>query len=129
MAILTGYDKGVRLQGPVVNLAAAAVGIANAVVIFQISNFAQLVGTKSVIIKRVKMLNTVAGNQTVIIGTGAGAGFVPRLPGLVTLNGLNADFVEDDLPQAEFFLDITAYLLAVAVGGSIDIQVEVEEIG
>ena len=127
MSILTGYDKGVRLQGVVTNLAAALV--ANAVVIFQISNFAQLVGTKSVIIKRIKMWNNLAGNTTVLIGTGAGAGWVDALVPLYILNGMTDDYPESDIPEWEFFADITAYPTALLAGGSIDIQVEVEEIG
>ena len=128
MSIFTGYDKGVRLQGPVTNLPDALV--ANALVIFQISNFAQLVGTKSVIIKRIKMWNNAAGNTTVIIGTGAGAGFNPLLMvPLYILNGMTDDYPENDIPEVEFFADITAYPTALVALGSIDIQVEVEEIG
>lgn len=127
MAILTGYDKGVRLQGPVTNLAAA--GVANAAVIFQISNFAQLVGTKSVIIKRIKLWSNASGNTTVVIGTGVGGGFAQGLVPLYIVNGMNLDFVEQDLPEREFFADITAYPVALLAGGSIDIQLEVEEIG
>ena len=127
MSILTGYDKGVRLQGPVTNLPNAL--IANALVIFQISNFAQLVGTKSVIIKRIKMWNNAAGNTTIIIGTGAGAGFAQALVPLYILNGMTDDYAEGDIPEVELFLDITAYPTALVALGSIDIQVEVEEIG
>ncbi len=133
MAILTGFDQGVRLQSPITNLAAA--GIAAGVVIYQISDWTiaaggQMVGTKSVRIKRVKMLNNAAGNQVVMIGIGIGAGvFAALLPGLVSMNGLDDDFVEDDLPQVEAFADITAYPVALAALGTIDIMIEVEEIG
>jgi len=127
MSILTGYDKGVRIPGPVTNL--AAIGVANAAVIFQISNFAQLVGTKSVIIKRIKMWNNAAGNTTVIIGTGAGAGFAQLLVPLYIINGMTDDYPEGDIVEAEAFLDITAYPVALLAGGSIDIQIEVSEIG
>lgn len=127
MSILTGYDQGVRLQGPVTNLAVAA--IANAAVIFQISNFAQLVGTKSVILKRIKMWNNAAGNTEVIIGTGAGAGFAQFMVPLFILNGMTDDYPEWEIPESEFFADITAYPVALLAGGSIDIQVEVSEIG
>lgn len=132
MAILTGFDEGVRLQGPVTNLAVAAV--ANAVAIFQLSNWnipagGQMVGTKSVRIKRIKMMNNAAGNQVVMIGTGVGAAFAALLPGLVSLNNLNEDFVEEDLPQVEAFADITAYPVALVAAGTIDVQIEVEEIG
>jgi len=128
MSLMTGYDKGVRLQGPVTNLALA--GIANAAVIFQMSNFAQLVGTKSVRIKRILMWSNASGNTTVIIGTGAGVGvFVQALVPYYIISGLNLTVEEEELPETELFLDITAYPVALLVGGSIDIQVEVEEIG
>ena len=127
MGLATGRDTGYRLQGPVTNLTVA--GVAAAAVVFQISNFAQLVGTKSVILKRIKMMNNALGNQVIIFGTGAGAGFAQLVPGLVTLNGLNADWEEEDLPEVEFFADITAYPVALVAAGTIDIQVEVEERG
>ncbi len=127
MGLATGRDVGYRLQGPVTNLTVA--GIAAAAVIFQISTFAQLVGTKSVVIKRIKMMNNALGNQVIIIGTGAGAGFNQMLPGLSTINNLNEDFIEDDLPEVEFFADITAYPVALIAAGTLDIQIEVEERG
>lgn len=127
MGLATGRDTGYRIQGPVTNLTLA--GVANAAVIFQISNFAQLIGTKSVIIKRIKMMNNALGNQVIIIGTGAGAGFAQAIPGLWTANNLNEDFVEDDIPEVEFFADITAYPVALVAAGTLDIQVEVEERG
>ncbi len=127
MGILQGTYDGIRTRGPVTNLAAAAV--ANAAVIFQISNFTQLQGTRSAVIKRLLFWNNAAGNTTLSIGTGAGAGFAAALVPLVTLNGLNGVFDEDDLPQEEFFADITAFPLALAGGSSIDIQVEVAERG
>jgi predicted membrane protein len=127
MSLMTGYDKGVRLQGPVTNLAVA--GIAAAAVIFQMSNFAQLVGTKSVRIKRILMWSNASGNTTVIIGTGAGAGFAQALVPYYIISGFNLTVEEEELPETELFLDITAYPVALLVGGSIDIQLEVEEIG
>ncbi|MDD4985409.1 MAG: hypothetical protein PHQ43_06420 [Dehalococcoidales bacterium] len=127
MSLLTGIDKGVRLQGPVTNLAVA--GVAAAAAIFQISNFAQLVGTKSVVIKRILFWNNAAGNTTVLIGTGAGAGFAQALVPYYIVNGMNLTIEEEELPEVELFADITAYPVALVAAGSIDIQVEVEEIG
>jgi hypothetical protein len=115
--------KGIRLQGAVVvmNLATAA----NAFVIFQQSNFPAQVGTKTFVIKRVKGLNAALANTDIHIGTGIGGLFVPMLPALHTINGMNFDFVEDDLPQVEFAADMTCYPDIATV----TIQVEVEEIG
>jgi len=133
MGISTGVDIGVRLQSPITNLDTAL--IANSVVIYQISNWniaagGQMVGTKSIKIKRVTMRNIAAGNAVVIIGTGLGAAaFVPLMPGLDSMNGLTDEYEEDVLPQVEAFADITAYPVALVALGTIDIQIEVEEIG
>lgn len=126
MAMLT-VKNGYRLQGPVTNLAVA--GVAAAAAIFQVSAFAQLVGTKSVRIARVFGMNNAAGNTTVLIGTGAGAGFVGLLTSIFTVNGVGFTIPEEEIPMVEAFADITAYPVALAAGGSIDIQIEVEEIG
>lgn len=133
MSLLSGVETGRRLTSPITNLAVAA--IANSVVIYQISNWTiaaggQMVGTKSVIIRRVKLRNNAAGNQIVVIGTGLGAvAFAAIIPGLDSMNGLNDDYVENDLPAVEVFADITAYPIALVALGTIDIQIEVEEQG
>ena len=124
MPILLLKDDGIRRAGPVTNLTVA--GVANAVVIFTIPVLAgQIIGTKSVIIKRVKMMNNALGNQVIMIGTGVGGAFVALLPGLTTMNNLNDDFVEGDLPAVEAFANITAYPVALVAAGTIDIQLEV----
>lgn len=114
--------KGVRLQGPVVvmNLAAAV----NAFTIFQLSNYFAMVGTATFRIKRVKGLNAALANTVIHIGRGIGAGFVDMIPPLNTFNGLNFDFVENDLPEVEWSVDMTAWPVAATV----TLQVEVEEI-
>jgi hypothetical protein len=114
------------IPGPIVNLAAA--GIANAVVVFTIPVLVgQLVGTKSVKIHRVNLYNNAAGTTQVLVGTGVGAGvFAALLPALDSMNGLNDSYgPETALIQAESFANITAYPVALAVGTSIDCQLEV----
>jgi len=116
--------KGVRLQGAavVMNLA----GIANTFTIFQLSNYANQIGTKTFRIKRIKGLNAALANTLIHIGTGLGAGaFVDAMPPLLTINGLNFDFAEFDLPEVEFAADMTCYTVVATV----TIQVEVEELG
>ncbi len=118
--------KGVRVQGPVVvmNLAAAV----NAFTIFQVSNYAAQVGTRTFRIKRIKGINQAGAVSIISIGRGTGAGFIAMIPPLNTFNGLNFDFVENDLPEQEWNTDMTAW--ASAVGANfITIQVEVEELG
>lgn len=115
---------GVRLAAPVINLAAA--GVANAVNIFTLPILAGvLVGTKSAIIKKVSMYNNVAGTTQVLIGTGVAGTFVALLPALDSFNGLNDNYGDDELPEAEAFADITAYPVALGAGTSIDIVIEI----
>lgn len=116
---------GRRRTSAVVNLAVA--GIANAANIMVISAFANMVGTKTFIIKRLKVRNNAAGNGFIHIGTGVGVGvFVDAIPPLWTINNTTNDYDEYDLPQVEVAATITAYPDAVG-GGSFDVQVEVEE--
>jgi len=114
---------GIIVVGPVVNLAAAAA--ANAQVVFTIPA-GQLVGTKSVRIKRVQLFNNGAGNDEVLIGTGVGAAFVALIPALFSANNLDDLYTPN---EAEAFANITAYPDALPGGGTIDIQLTVEIIG
>ena len=113
--------RGTRLQGPVTVMAAA--GVANAVAIFQVSTFAAQVGTRTFHLKRIKGLNAALADTLIHIGTGVGVAFVDSIPPLLTINGMNFDFVEDDLPEVEWSVDMTCYPVAATV----TIQVEVEE--
>lgn len=119
-------NRGIRMIGGVINMNLA--GVANAFTIYQISNWGQMVGVKTFRIKRVKGINLAGANTDIHIGTGVGGAFVAMVPALHTFNGLNFDFVENDLPEVEFAADMTCYPDAVGAGG-VTIQVEVEEIG
>lgn len=129
--MLLANKEGIVVTGPVVNLAVA--GIANAVVIFSIPVLAaQLVGVKSVKIRKVALFNNAAGNTWVLIGTGVGVPpapvpFAALLPALTTFN--NLEDLYDTLPEVESFADITAYPAALLAAGTIDIQLEVVVIG
>jgi len=113
-------DEIIRV-GQIVNLAAA--GAANAVVVFAIP--VALLGVRSVKIYRVNLFNLAAGNTQVLIGTGVGGAFVALLPALDSLNSLNDAYgPQTDLIQAEAFANITAYPVALAVGTSINCQLE-----
>jgi hypothetical protein len=116
------------IPGPIVNLALA--GVANAAVVFTIPVLAgQLIGTKSVKIRKVNLYNNAAGNTQVLIGTGVAGAFAALLPALDSFNGLNDAYgPETDLPEAESFLNITAYPVALVVG-TIDCQLEVIIVG
>jgi len=127
--MLLANKEGIVVVGPVVNLNLAAIG--NAAIVFTIPVLVnQLLGTKSVKIKKVSLYNNAAGATQVIIGTGQGIGFLPLLPALDSFNGLMDTYGEQtDLIEAEAFADITAYPVALGVGTSIDIQLEVAIIG
>jgi hypothetical protein len=115
------------VTGPLVNLPVASIGAANAVVIFTIP-VGQLVGTKSVKIRKVNLYNNAAGNQQVVIGTGVPC--VALLPALDSRNGLFDSYGPDtDLIEVEAFANITAYPVALLAGTSIDIQLEVVIVG
>lgn len=115
---------GRRRQGAVTNLAAA--GAANAAAILTLSTFAGMVGTKKLVLKRLKVRNNGCGDTWLHIGTGVGGAFVDGIPALRVISDTTDDFMEHDLPQVEFTATITAYPDAVAAG-SMDVQVEVEE--
>jgi hypothetical protein len=122
--------QGKRRAGAVVNIAAAGAGIA--VAIMTASTFANMVGLKTFIIKRLKIRNNGCPNTWVHIGTGVGAG-VDRIPALYSVANTTDDYEEGDLPAVEFGSNaalgtIVAWVDAVG-GGTFDVQVEVEELG
>jgi hypothetical protein len=108
--------------GQVVNLAAA--GAANAAVVYAVP--VGLVGVHSVKIYRVNLYNLAAGTTQVLIGNGVGGAFAALLPALDSINALNDSYGPfSDLIQVESFANITAYPVALGVGTSINIQLEV----
>ena len=118
--------QGRRRVGAVVNLAAPG-GAATAVAILTRSTFAGMVGTKNLILKRLKLRNNGAPNTWVHIGTGVGAG-VDAIPPLYSVSNTPDDYAEGDLPQVEITAAaIVAWTDAIGVG-SVDIQVEAEEV-
>ncbi|MDD5700431.1 MAG: hypothetical protein PHU23_00150 [Dehalococcoidales bacterium] len=125
--MLTDLDKGVRVSGAVVNI--AAVGAANATAIFTRSAFAQQVGTKSFIPRKLMVRNNAGGNLWLSLGTGVGGLFADALPPVRVLNNMDGEWQEFDLPSVELFANMTAFPDALVAGGSVDVQVEVEERG
>lgn len=124
--MLLANKEGIVVTGPVVRMTVAT--NAGAVVVFTIPALAgQLVGVKSVEIRKVHLFNNTAGNTWVSIGNGVGAGFVGLLPALASMN--NLEDIYPNIPEVESFANITAWPAALAVGASIDIQLEVAIIG
>ena len=122
--MLLANKEGIVVTGPVVPMNAA--DVANAVVVFTIPILAaQLVGVKSVKILKVHLFNVAAGNTNVVIGIGVPC--VALLPGLASMN--NLEDIYDNFPEVEAFANVTAYPVALAVGGVINITLEVAVIG
>lgn len=120
----TKLDKGYLVVG---NVVALAVGNAAAVPIFQVSNNANQIGTKSGIIRKIKISDTGAGTR-IHIGTGAAGAVVDRIPAIATIAGLDTELEENEIPEYEFFTDAMAYVDALGAG-AVTIQLTVEERG
>jgi len=126
--MLLANKEGIVVTGPVIPLVPG--GAATSVLVFTIPVLlGQLVGVKSVKIRKVTLHNNAAGNTTVLIGNGAvGVGIPALLPALDSLNDLTDSYSADaDFPEVESFANIVAWTPAVA--GTITIQLEVVVIG
>lgn len=126
--MLLANKEGIVVTGPVVPLVPG--GAAASLLVFAIPVLVgQLVGVKSVKIRKVILHNNAAGNTTVFIGNGAvGVGIPVLLPALDSLNGLTDSYTADvDFPEVESFANIVAWTVALA--GTIDCQLEVAIIG
>lgn len=119
-------DLGYRLVGAVVNFAAA--GNANAAAVFQVSNFAQQIGTKSFIVKKIFIRDNGTGGVNVHFGVGAAGAVVDTLPTFQTVTLMDNHWQDHDIPAYQFFADMMCYPDAVG-GSTLDVMVEVEEIG
>ena len=126
--MLLANKEGIIVTGPLVNLVPG--GAATSLLVFAIPVLlGQLVGIKSVKIRKVILHNNAAGNTTVLIGNGAvGVGIPAILPALDSINGLTDSYTADaDFPEVESFANIVAWTPAVA--GTISIRLEVAVIG
>jgi hypothetical protein len=121
----TQLDKGVLVPSAVINMPAAATGV----LIFQLSNFAQQIGTKSFGVKKLFVRNNAGGTNWLSLGTGLAGAFVASMPSFRTINNFENTWSEIEIPDVEFFADLTASVDALVAAGSLDVQVEVEEIG
>lgn len=120
-------DIGYSVTGPVVNLATA--GTAGALAIFTISNTAAQIGTKSFKPRKLIVMALNSGPCWLYLGTGTGGGFVSTIPALRIVNLMDNEWQEISIPGVEHFVSMTAYPDALIAGGSLNVQVEVEEIG
>jgi len=123
----TMLDRGYRVTGAVVNV--VAVTGATAQIIYPISNFAGQIGTKTFKPRKLMVRNNAGGNLWLSLGTLVGGAFTNRLPPVRVLNNMDNEWVEYELPAAEFALDMRAFCDALIAGGSCDVCVEAEEVG
>lgn len=124
---VNNLDKGYRVTGAVVNLATALV--ANAVTIFTVPNNVNQLGTKSFKPRKLMVQNLNAGACWLYLGTGVAGLFVATLPAVRVLTNLDNGWYEYELPGVEHFANMTAYADTLIALGSLNIQVEGEEIG
>ena len=124
---LTSLDRGYRVSGAVVNLATA--GTAGATAIFTVSNNANQIGTKSFKPRKISVQNLLAGACWLYLGTGTGGSFVSMMVPLRCVMSMDTEWTEFELNGVEFFANLTAYPDILIAGGSLNVQVEGEEIG
>ena len=124
---VNNLDKGYRVTGAVVNLATALV--ANAVIIFIVSNNVNQIGTKSFKPRKLMVQNLNAGACFLYLGTYVGAVWAETIPAVRVLGNIDNEWYEYELPGVEHFTNMYAYMDTLVAGGSLNIQVEGEEIG
>lgn len=124
---LTSLDRGYRVTGAVVNLATA--GTAGATAIFTVSNNANQIGTKSFKPRKISVQNLLAGTCWLYLGTGVGGTFASVMVPLRCVMSMDTEWTEFELNGIEFFANMTAYPDVLIAGGSLNVQVEGEEIG
>lgn len=119
MSFFNRKSGGLLDAGPVVSLAAA--GNAAAVAVYTLPSSANLLGTKSLVIKKVRWNDNGTGGTLLHIGTGVAGAVVDLIPPIRTVTGF-----DDEL---ELEVESTATIMAYpdAVGGStIDVQISGE---
>jgi hypothetical protein len=117
--------SGIRRSGGIVNIAAGLA--AGATVLYRISNWANQVGTRSFIVRKLWVRNNATGAGWFALGTGVGAG-VAVYPHFWLLNNIDNEWNEVDIPAIEMWEDLVGFTIAAYVGGgSLDAAVEVEE--
>lgn len=113
------YDRksgGLIDSGAMVNLTLAAA--ANAAAVYTLPSSANLLGAKTLIIKKVRWNDNGTGGTLLHIGTGVGVAFVDLIPPIRTVSGF-----DDELEvEVEASATVTAYPDAVG-GSSIDVQI------
>jgi hypothetical protein len=88
-----------------------------------------MIGNKTAKLRKLRVRNNLGGNCWLFIGTGVGGAFVALMPAVFVTNNIDSSWQEFELPAAEAAATITAYPDALPGGGTLDVQLEVEEMG
>lgn len=123
MEAILNVNQGVKRTGSLITLSTAAVAGAQAV--YEISNYAGQIGTKTLKLRKISVLDTSAGGTLVHFGTGTTSAVTELIPAVRTVANQNVIVTFDEGESPVFTDDIMAYADAVDV----QVQVDVEEIG
>jgi len=80
-------------------------------------------------IKKIMLLNNTGANDTVVFGEVIGGVWTPRLPAVYVLTPFDEQLGEWEIPEYEFETNIWARSANAGVGTTMDVSIEVEEIG
>jgi len=86
-------------------------------------------GPRTAKIKKIMLMNNTGANDTVIFGEVIGGVWTPRLPAVYVLTPFDEQLGEWEIPEYEFETDIYARSANAGVGTTLDVTIEVEEIG
>jgi hypothetical protein len=104
-------------------------GAPGAVVAYPISNWANGIGTKSFILRRIHIQNIAGGAGWFNIGTGVGAGVAVHTP-LYVLNNIDNYYDNDNgLLPIEFWEDAVVWAGVLVAAGVMNVRLTVEERG
>ena len=80
-------------------------------------------------IKKIMLMNNTGVNDTVIFGELVAAAWTPRMPEIYILTPFDEQLGEWEIPQYEFCSNIYARSANAGAGTTMDILLELEEIG
>lgn len=110
--------RGIRKVSAVITVAAAA----TPETLYQLTTGGTV--TRTLILRKI-MAYSLVGNCVVQIGTGLGVAFAAILPTILVINGIDTEWLEEEIPEIEASADLTVQSNILGC----QIQVEVEEIG
>jgi len=111
----------VRKTSQLVSIAAAGAG--NEALIYTLSQ------GRTAKIKKIMLMNNTGANDTVIFGEVIAAVWTPRMPEIYILTPFDEQLSEWEIPQYEFQSNIYARSANAGVGTTMDVLIEVDDIG